>query len=541
MRQPNGNIDVPASAPLVAAEADYASLSAPRPVASLDGDTESIRRSALRVINPIHREVIREANMTIVGTGTIGDKARELLTKSPILQELGFCVPPRIVIANDLLEMIVRDSGLTGFDDTSLSMNDHRFAFHLNPHISTLLESLSSLQPGPVAVRSSAESDARGTGTYDSVFCTFDPQFPGKFIEAFEHVLRSYFTSDAIDYRRDTQAPQGYAIIIEPIIGELFQRRFAPLISGCGYSSTPQGEGYLSFVPGLGGGVSAMGAENIQASTIHRYHTLLAYLIDEYRNILHQSTDGNQPRFSQILRTFDPSGNILMPLQNPHGQAFNIETGCPTEQPVAIRKGAMPLFSKVDIRHLFEMHQRAERTFGKPQYLEWAVTLDQNGTPQYWCTQIADADIRPDVALEHPGTLLYEGHSVVGTGIKESDTVVIVPAHATPSDILEINQCHENYILFFPRNMMHTNADNQPTYHMISNASAVIEYGDDQHCTSPYEHWKGLLDSTGKLFAVLDTKKGPSLGHADRVHVETGKFRVASSARQNRLVIYRES
>ena len=52
-------------------------------------------------------------------------------------------------------------------------------------------------------------------------------------------------------------------------------------------------------------------------------------------------------------------------------------------------------FFHLNMNPFFEMMDQMEEAFGKPQYFEWAMTID-NGIPKYWILQIADIDKRLD-------------------------------------------------------------------------------------------------------------------------------------------------
>ena len=125
-------------------------------------------------------------------------------------------------------------------------------------------------------LRSSAEGDARGTGTYKSAYTENGLPIVRKTLQ---NVLSSYFSQDAIAFRRDANTGEGFAIIIEPMIGQKIDNWcFAPVLSGFGYTSTSRGEGYISAVPGLGGGVESKDIEKI--TKLVRYH-LFYYNVDE--------------------------------------------------------------------------------------------------------------------------------------------------------------------------------------------------------------------------------------------------------------------
>ena len=100
-----------------------------------------------------------------------------------------------------------------------------------------------------------------------------------------QNVLASYFSQDAIAFRRDANTGEGFAIIVEPIIGQnIGDWCFAPVLSGFGYTSTSRGDGYVSVVPGLGGGVDTKEVEKISRMDLQKFKGNLSFISNKRTN-----------------------------------------------------------------------------------------------------------------------------------------------------------------------------------------------------------------------------------------------------------------
>ncbi len=198
----------------------------------------------------------------------------------------------------------------------------------------------------------------------------------------------------------------------------------------------------------------------------------------------------------------------------------------------------------------FENMTKMEKRFGKPQYFEWAMTVEQ-GKPVYWIIQIADVNKKLDIMdFGDFGTVLFMGHTVTGTGIKESS---IIANCWNPDDVARLhrfNKDNKDYVLVFSSRMTSRGGANiQLSYSDFSNASVFLEIQDAQHTGDPVAHLGGQLDMTGKLFGVLDYdaevppnwdlyhngEEGP-----DELSVFRGKIKTIASERQNKMVVYLE-
>ena len=80
----------------------------------------------------LFHERIPSSDMEIIGTGTIGEKARQLRDKTPVLKTLGFRVPRRTVLAGDFLKDAVAQDG-TFFQPEGSHWN--KFFIHMAMHL----------------------------------------------------------------------------------------------------------------------------------------------------------------------------------------------------------------------------------------------------------------------------------------------------------------------------------------------------------------------------------------------------------------------
>jgi hypothetical protein len=205
-------------------------------------------------------------------------------------------------------------------------------------------------------------------------------------------------------------------------------------------------------------------------------------------------------------------------------------------------------FKKLNLTTFFGMIDRLEKAFGKPQYFEWAMTIE-NQQPKIWITQIADIDKRLDMLdFNDLGEVIFSGYSVTGTGDKTCGKVACCWNTDDVAKLHEFNQHNSNYVLLFSSRLTSASYGciRQLQYSDFSNASVFLEIQDASHISNPVAHLGGLLDMTGKFFAVVDYgEESPpnwelfaskeTTEHGLKVY--QGKVRVLSSERQNRLIV----
>src|SRR3989338_8372364 len=199
-----------------------------------------------------------EVDIEIIGEGEIGDKARQLVEKTPKLREIGFYAPRRFVLAEHFFDGFFQRNGLgNSLRDAHGSDLEERIkkGSMAREEFEALERVCSYYGDNPVIFRSSARGDASGTGVYESVVTNNHPSDRRR---AMLKVLASYFSESAKLFRRDAKTGEGFGILIDPLMFNrlgLYGDFLAPLVSGHGYTSTLKGSGYIKIVPGFGGGV----------------------------------------------------------------------------------------------------------------------------------------------------------------------------------------------------------------------------------------------------------------------------------------------
>lgn len=486
-------------------------------------------------------------DIEIIGNGNIGDKARQLVEKTPKLKDIGFYVPRRTVLAEDYFDGFFQRNGL-GENLRSVEIVEDleakiRSGSLTREEFQALQGVSSSYGNSPLAVRSSAEGDSRGTGTYKSEFT--ENQI-GHLRKSVQKVLASYFSEDAVAFRRDAKTGDGFGVLVEPIIGQDIDWCFAPVLSGFGYTSTSRGDGYVNIVPGLGGGVDTRDGERITEDVLKQFGGNLEDYLHEERSSMFSMFGGKTKRNSALLRTdsswsFDRSysGNAY------HApNRWNRGDVCRTS--LNFEEAELDnAFRELNLNPLFEMMKRMEDNFGKPQYFEWAMTLE-NRKPKYWITQIADVNKKLDTMdFEDLGDIIFMGHTVTGTGAKECYKIANCWNPDDVGPLYDFNQNHRDYVLLFSSRLT-TCGNKYLHYSAFNNASVFIEIQDARHTGDPVAHLGGQLDMTGKLFGVLDydAEVPPQWDKFDSrekdesgIRVYQGKVKVVASERQNKMVV----
>lgn len=487
--------------------------------------------------------MIDQSGIEIIGKGNIGEKARQLTEKTPALIQLGFCTPRRVVLAEDYFDGFFQRNGFGRNLRDVQQVQDLEVKIRsgsLTSEEFQILRKVNNCYGGgliPLAVRSSAEGDSRGTGTYKSEFCEGHPAQLGI---AVKRVLASYFSQDAIAFRRDAKTGEGFGIMIEPIIGQQIGEYIAPIISGFGYTSTSRGDGYVNVVPFLGGGVDTRDGERITENAVTKHGgTLGDYIYGAIQEMAYSVM-----RRTALLRTKSGDHEYYS------GKAFRRRE---KDYPNGLMNVSLKLeetlqhqLGELDFISFFQKMKKMERVFGKPQYFEWAVTIEY-GEPKFWITQIADVNKRLDVMdFDDSGRVLFEGHTVTGTGIKTCDKIAECWNPGDESGLYGFNQENRNYVLLYSSRLTSRAGAHSLHYSQFSNASVFLEIQDANHSGDPVAHLGGQLDMAGKFFAVLDHneenptqfdrfKEGCRKEHD--ISVYQRRVKVISSERQNRMVV----
>lgn len=487
-------------------------------------------------------ENVANPDFTIIGKGNIGEKARQLHNKTSALKTLGFHVPRRTILAEGYFDGFFQRNALGAnlrevIPDTGVVNRTRIGSFPLED-FRTLQRVCLSYGQVPLMIRSSAEGDARGTGIYVS---ELSENNPGLVRKALQKVLASYFSKSAIAFRGDAQTGDGFGVIIEPVVGQQqtvtyedgvgSESFFAPVLSGFGYTSTLRGEGYINAVPGLGGGVDTKdGLELTKASLAKADGNLLNYLLDS------RSGQGEK---KLSLAIYTVGRTYASSTRHRRGGVDYKSMGLFRD------KG----FSNLNMPPFFEMISQMEAVFAKPQYFEWAMTIEE-GKPKYWILQIADVNKKIDnIDFEGYGQVLFMAHTVIGSGIRNCDKIVACLNTSDIKALNEFNRKNKGYILIYPSRFTTSNSDYAGNfrYENFSNAGVLLEIQDAPHSENPVSHFGGQVEITRKLFGVLDyhAKVPPDfdklrLGQCDEggLRVYRGQIKVVASEEKGKMVLY---
>ncbi|OGM11037.1 hypothetical protein A2Z22_04205 [Candidatus Woesebacteria bacterium RBG_16_34_12] len=492
-------------------------------------------------------EVISPSEFTIIGHGNIGEKARQLLNKGPKLEAIGFHLPRRTVLAEGFFDgFFQRNNIARNLKEVKVnSLTTARIITGSFPHedFMTLEKICSYHSNSPLMVRSSGEKDARGTGIYTSEIS--EPK-PGILRKKVQRVLASYFTESAIAFRQNAQAEEGFGVIIEPVIGQLFtspydyigarldQEFYAPILSGYGFTSTLKGEGYVNAMPGLGSAVYSKYGLILTRTSLAKDGGYLAKYISDMRKakkIFHLQ-DRDKP-FLLINGTMGSTYTKPSKI-NPYGTEYidlNLDKN-----------------KALNMLPLFDMMAQMESAFAKSQYFEWAMTLEEND-PKYWILQIADVDKKVDyVDFEDYGEELFTAHRVSGSGTKECSKIVQCLKHTDIDRLHRFNQRNSNYVLVFSSNLTSGGIflPQKLEYADWSNAAVLLETEEKVHADTPVSHFKGQLQATYKFFGVIDDeidlsnlqKLEQESDREEGIKVYQGRFMVVASEKKDKMVVY---
>lgn len=473
----------------------------------------------------------------IIGTGNIGEKARQLVEKTPQLREIGFCVPKRTVLAEDFFDEFFQRNGLgsslsdvTVTPDLEAKIRDGTLS---QRELETLQRVCSSYDDRFLIVRSSAQGDARGTGTYESKFSL---NHIGKIRKRLQQVLASYFSETAIAFRRDSHSGEGFGVIVEPVVGQQFGDFVTPVYSGYGYTSTSKGAGYINLVFGLTGGVTSKKGARITEELVLKTG-------DDWWEILFRIS--RLPKYFLNLPTStyfgEPVGHSL------YGKSDQLSSNCrvPVDQET---RNAM---RNLKLMPLFERMRRVEEFFGRPQYFEWAMIV-KNDQPKWYVLQIADVDKKTDVfefgSIER---VVFDCNQVTGSGIREVRKMFECFRPEDIPRLYDFNQNNRDYALIFSSKLTTISErlwqDRKLTYRDFSNATVFMEFTEDHHQTGdPLGHLDGQLDATDKFFGAIDYSSGIE-PNWDLINlnkkkefgstVYQGRFKVIASERQDRMQV----
>ncbi|MBN2122103.1 hypothetical protein JW721_03535 [Candidatus Micrarchaeota archaeon] len=485
---------------------------------------------------------------SVIGPGSVGAKAEELMKATWAIRSAGFRLYPRVVLASGFFHPFMERNGVNSAIANRAcpdELEDLVYKGSFSAGEKELLFGIAKRFEGtPLAVRSSAQGDSRGTGIYESVFLTNAAKSmeKGGIPAAAKIVLASAFSHDAYAFRRDAGFGEGMAVMVEPVFGRVVEdeqyirfirecedsppdklagKYFSPDYSGVGYTSTSSGMGHVTVV----GGLPTMAVRGLGAMLEEGSNTALTDIFyPSYHDLMYLE-------FTQTEKNWFRGERIDLEMER---------LAVPDIYPDVPPEGG--------IGWLFGKMKKLERLLGKPQYIEWAAL---GRTREAAILQISPVAPKKDF-FEFPesGDAIIRSKQVTGTNIVTCNRAIWV--HDAGSGKLEqFNKENEGYLLIYPAILTSGGFEarmagigTELAYHRINNLSAAVEIPSRNavHDKPPAAHFGGLFDSTGKIHMVsseisLDSLKENSWELDECCTVIEAKFRVtASEARQRGIV-----
>ncbi|MFH2023793.1 MAG: hypothetical protein ABIJ10_05780 [Candidatus Micrarchaeota archaeon] len=407
---------------------------------------------------------------TVIGSGAIGSKADQLKIKTEIAEQAGFLANPRIVLTTAFFDNFREHKK---FDKAELK----------------IIRQIAKLFAGtPLAVRSSAIGDARGTGIWKSGFCPNQKRHgdPIDLEDIIIEVIYSDFSKDADAFRKNNDIQGGMAIIIEPIVGNRANRKegkelYGPYYGGIGYTSTAYNNGFILFTSGMPNyATRGLGFEIVNGSDVS--------LIDKCTNYRKFNMENARASWGISNDRIDWSRGIWIRLES--GSLFIGHT----DQTHKLRTTVEG--NELTAEWIFQRMKKLEELTGGPQYIEWAIC----DGPGIVIIQIADTDIKNDVyEFTDSEKVMIRSNFVSGSGIVECDGIVFLENLGGTDALEEYNETNQKYLLIYDGDL---NIEDYVRYCHISNAAAVVEIYTTVHTKHPKAHFGTALTESGAIFMV---------------------------------------
>ena len=435
---------------------------------------------------------------TIIGEGSIGDKAEELRRKAWAIEKAGFVTNPRVVLAMGFFKKFMRRNGIYDvlakkeYGKVIERIYDGEFS---RKEIGIILNIAKQFEGIPLAVRSSAHGDSRGTGIYDSEVYFNKDEKADELIKKIKSVLVSEFTWNAIHFREDTGLNGGMAVIIEPVLGQRFlggrgekakELCYGPVYGGIAYTSTSSGKGILSFAPGL--------------PTVAVKGLAMTAREGDKRTISEIASNSSFYFYENDARAAYNKNYVIIDIAT-KGEWLILDTEVLSKMYVNIKNE----IKNSSTEWIFEKLKKLENLLGKPQYVEWAI-IETDKKSEIAILQMSDINLKTDFyEFADNEKTLVKSNFVSGSGIKICKNIVRVMSRGSIELLSEYNDGHEDYMVIYAGEMIST----IPSYHdpleyqHLRNSSVVVELYNAQHDEHPIAHFEGALSSTGKLFMVV--------------------------------------
>ena len=381
----------------------------------------------------------QRGDLTIIGRGGLGGKAKDLIEKKEAIEGAGFLFPPSIVLTTEFFNLLYENARLIVGRSRTKQKLLRALVSEDTELGSEQMEILRAIA-GPrlwVAVRSSQLEEHGGSGQYFTGFCI-------DMCPATDRRWRSHGTNYLDLLVKRVVASSGnkdMAVLIQPIVGENNRSLAYPHASGWGYSTrlSSTGEGKICVVNGLGtkavmlGGDTYFFGANGLRQVEEEPNPLVQYFVDE-RGVVAENT------------WFDGAHKELL-LQ---------------ELPVKLKA--------------------LERLLGVPQYVEFAL-----GEEGIYCLQCADAPALVEEKLDfsNAGKLLAMGATVNGVMNRTLQDIIWASNPWGRGSVAELDLQARQYVLVLPSTIFSDAAkgDYRLKRATIPNVGGIIVYNNHEDRT----------------------------------------------------------
>ncbi len=425
-----------------------------------------------------------DEDFTVIGGGELGGKALGLAAAKRIIAESGLAqefagldvsIPRLTVLGTDVFEQFMAQNDL--YEIASADSTDERIAHaflqgELPPLIVGDLRALIARVTTPLAVRSSSMLEDALKHPFAGVYATkmvpnnqsaINDRFK-KLVEAIKFVWASTFFNDAKRYMRTIDRDvrdERMAVIIQEVVGERFNDRFYPIVSGVVrthnfYPTGPAGheDGVVNLALGLGKTIVDGGVTWTYSPSFPRHAPPYASPRDLLQNTqtLLWAVNMEPARYDPIseseylvqvgLDDAERDDVLRYTASTYDPQADRMVLGIGRNGPRALTFGPLLELDDVPLNPLIErMAKMCRDTLGCDVEIEFALTLDRrSGLParlgflQVRPMMVADEQIEIEESDFKSELALLASDLVLGNGESTSivDLVYVKPATFDP-------------------------------------------------------------------------------------------------------------
>ncbi len=432
---------------------------------------------------------LKEQNFSAIGSGSLGGKASGLVFISQILQQkfkqdefplIKLTLPKMIVLRSGVFESFMERNNLYNFainEQSDIRIADRFLKADIPAEILGDLRSLIEIEKTPLAVRSSSMLEDAKYEPFAGVYSTkmipnnqpsVDTRFT-KLLEAVKFVFASTYFRAAKNYFKSSSHKienERMAVIIQSVVGQNYNMRFYPNISGVArsYNFYPVGkskreQGVVNLALGLGktivdGGISWIYSpqypkspppfndpKDILKSTQNNFWAVNLTPIrnydptkeTEYLSLLNLSDADYDNNLMHIASTYD-------------AQSDRIEIGINREGPRIINFSPLLHLNKFGFNaSIKKILLTCEEAYNNPVEIEFAATISKNSE----LLNFAFLQVRPMVissevvAVEKENdknNILVESSKVMGNGTIQNifDVVFVKPDKFDKRDTTKI-------------------------------------------------------------------------------------------------------